>query len=119
METKIRRTNHSFNACEEHSLCPQHKTMDPECGDSGHISPYDYEVCGECGFDHEYEPDAAYKAHEELMKDLAERIVDVYVNEHGDRVITTEEIYELLIQNKEISEHIAREVADDVGPLLG
>lgn len=31
--------------------------------------PSDYETCGECGFDHEYEYEAAHKYHSKLEKD--------------------------------------------------
>lgn len=30
--------------------------------------PSDYEPCGECGFDHEYEYEEAYRAHTEEME---------------------------------------------------
>ena len=36
-----------------------------QCEDCNWV-PDDYEACGECGFDHEYEPNEAAKAHKEL-----------------------------------------------------
>jgi hypothetical protein len=29
--------------------------------------PFDYEACGECGFDHAYEYDESYKAHSHIL----------------------------------------------------
>lgn len=35
-------------------------------------SPKDYEACGECGFDHSYEPDEAYQSHASYAQEEAE-----------------------------------------------
>lgn len=31
--------------------------------------PIDYESCGECGYDHSYEPEEAFRAHTKAAKD--------------------------------------------------
>ena len=46
-------------ACE----CPEHGGPKPEDPKDPMYLPADYEACGECGFDHAYEYEEAYKFH--------------------------------------------------------
>lgn len=36
--------------------------------------PEDYEACGECGFDHSYEPIAAARAHDKELENLTTHV---------------------------------------------
>lgn len=51
------------------------------------MNPSDYEECGECGFDHDYEYPEAYRTHSQLMKEedmakqsKADKAIDDQIN---------------------------------------
>ena len=60
--------NCKFDAIKHPNECPNCKeqfdnSLPNDCLDS---NPYDYETCGECGFDHSYEPCEAATAHNRM-----------------------------------------------------
>lgn len=49
----------------DHWKCTDPRDSEPQPQKQEEL-PADYEQCGECGFDHEYEPEEAAKIHKEI-----------------------------------------------------
>lgn len=65
----------------------------------GHGLPDDYEPCGDCGFDHAYEPTEAWRAHNEAaqkrLKDKCEHTPDMTTAQFAEDATTREVIVDV------------------------